>query len=430
MARIRYINKELRNKMQVIMVPISDDTGFAMGFSVRAGIALEPENLLGITTLLERVMQESYSNDYIFENTRFGFRIVCAGTPEKLKDKFDGLVKIYHKYTFLEREVNAAKNVIIRDHHDRISSDPIEAMYAYIQKTLFLDIPEDDALVGKQHVDHISKQNVQEFMKAYFRPDNTLFMIMGKFPEREIYDVIKENFKGRPSKSPLEPELDINRQTRIFRKAFENQTSPKIHVIVRENFRESLIFITFFIGFDYMQPQIHNVFGALMAILRSIGNAGRIHARLRTQEGFIYSHGASTMPRFELLQVFFQTHPKFVKRAIQAALEEIYRLATELISNIELRVIKQDVFKMSPIGFIGLSALREHAKRFETYQEQENLSPIVKYQQTNAYQDEVRARIDAEVTPEAIRDMAAKIFVPEHLNVFIMGKPLETEIKL
>ena len=427
--RIKYIHKELPNKMQVIMVPIPDDTGVAMGLSIRAGIALEPENLLGITTLLERVMRESYSNDYFIENRRFGFRIFCGGTPDKLKDIFDGLVKIYHKYTFLEREVNAAKNVIAREHYNRNSSDPIEAMDAHIQKTLFSDIPEDDTLVGKQHVDHISKQDMQEFMKAYFRPDNTLFMIVGKFPENEMYGNIKASFNDRIFKSHLESELDINRQTRIFRRAFGQQTSPKIHFFTRENFRESLIFITFPIGFDYMQPVSYNVMSALITILRSIGNAGRIHIRLRTKEGLIYSHGATISGRFELIEVFFQTYSKYVYRAIKAALEEIYRLTTELISNIELGIIKEEVFKMSPLDFIK-SALDEHAYRFETYQEQENLSPIVKYQQTKAYRDQVRLHIDAEVTPEAIRDMAAKIFVPEHLNVFIMGKPLEAEIKL
>ena len=427
--RIKYIHKELPNKMQVIMVPIPDDTGVAMELSIRAGLALEPENLSGITVLLERIMKEIYPKEYLFNVTSFGFRIYGGGPPDKLKDIFNGMVKVYHKYTFTEHEINIAKEIISNNHLTLIVSDPLEAMYAHVQKTLYLDIPVSNGLVGKQHIDHITKQDIQEFMKAYFRPNNTLFMVFGNFSEYEMYNLIKKNFKGQPRKSTLEPILDINHQRRFSNQLFKNQTQPKIHIFPRENFRESFIFIMFPIPIDYFQPENNNVCFALFRILDSIGNTGRIHTRLRTQEGFIYSHQIFIFGKFVSLFLFFQTHPKYAAHAIKSAVEEIYRLTIELVSSVELKTIKEDTLKNPPLDFIA-SPLEEHAYRFENYLEQENLSPIVKYQRSKAFKDEIQARIDAEVTPEAIRDMAAKIFVPEHLNVFIMGKIPDSEIKL
>jgi len=255
-----------------------------------------------------------------------------------------------------------------------------------------------------QHLENITKQDIEKMHQTYFAPDNMLLGVVGPLNSDELKKIIEKNFNKWNNQAQIPPFPTAKEQTHDFKVGFAaksnlNQSYFSVgHLGIKENLEEK----------------------AKIKVFNSIFSTGfdsRLNRRIRVKMGLTY--GARGGIRAEYLYPGITSFTTFTKSestldAINAIFDEINRIRTEKVTEQELKKAKDFfvnsfVFNYSTPGRIMFRTLQH-----EFYGIPANID--------NKVLEDIKA-----VTAQDILELSQKYLHPEKMVVFVVGN--EKKIK-
>ena len=181
-------------------------------------------------------------------------------------------------------------------------------------------------------VESVTRQNVRDFFKIYYAPNNATFVLVGDFDTDKVIEMARRYF-GRLPRGPQEPPLVITEEPKpIAERRFyaEADTNPQVRIRYQT------------VAMGHPDEAALSVAGGLLS-----GKSGRLYKRLvAAEDAAIGQPRANDSSRkyagsLEIRATVKDTHtPEQVEQFI---LEEVEKLKTGEISDYELQKVKNQV---------------------------------------------------------------------------------------
>ncbi len=103
------------------------------------------------------------------------------------------------------REFYTERNVVAEERRMRIENNPFGYMYEKFIEEIYKGHPYGYPTIGPmENILNFKKEQAIDFYKTYYRPDNTVIAVVGKFDEQQTLNIIKKYFSGwEKPQSPL-----------------------------------------------------------------------------------------------------------------------------------------------------------------------------------------------------------------------------------
>jgi len=171
----------------------------------------------------------------------------------------------------------------------------------------------------------LTRQDILEFYKARYSPNNAIIAVVGDVTEQEIIMLLKEHFKGwKGSNQPLPasvapPVIDKTAVTKIDKRITQANIDMGHIGITREN------------------PDFYAVM-VMNYILGGGGFSSRMMDNIRDNKGLAYDvhSGFAAQKEAGAFEVSIQTKNESANEVIAEALKELRRIQTDLVSEKEL----------------------------------------------------------------------------------------------
>jgi len=251
----------------------------------------------------------------------------------------------------------------------------------------------------------ITRDDLVEFHRKYFRPANAVAAVSGAFSRPDMLRTLEQAFAGwsgeRPAVPPVPAEI--------------SPAAPGLYRIEKDVNQGRVS-----IGLPTVRRDSPDVYAleVMNEILGGSGFTSRITKTVRSNEGLAYSAGSGIgfgvyyPGRF---RAGFQSKSRSVPYATQLVLEEIRKIREAPVSEEELDTIKRNLIETFPSSFaskgqtIGIFASDEYTGRDPGY--------------WKTYRDRIRA-----VTAADVQRVARTHLVPEKLVLLVVGNQKEIDI--
>jgi len=110
----------------------------------------------------------------------------------------------------------------------RYDNQPYGQIFDLINEMIFKNFANSHSTIGSmEHLDDASVEDVQEFFRIYYAPNNAVLSISGSFQTEEAKKLV-ETYFGDISSQPLPPELDVNEPIEIANiyREWEDKLAP------------------------------------------------------------------------------------------------------------------------------------------------------------------------------------------------------------
>ncbi|NWF56466.1 MAG: insulinase family protein [Syntrophaceae bacterium] len=302
------------------------------------------------------------------------------------------------------REFYSERDVVMEERRRTYDSKPERKMMEHFLAASFIAHPYGRPIIGwASDIQSLDRQATEEFFRTFYSPANTTLAIVGDMNPEEALPLIKKYFERIP-RQVLPPPL----------KTREPEQAGERRIQVEADANPELI-----MGFH--KPNSPHPDDAVCEIIEGVlsyGRTSRLYRRLVEGEKIAVSASASNgFPgeRYPNLFILSGTprHPHSLAELEKALLEELERLKKEPVALPELQKIRNQ---------IQTSFLRN-------LDSNSSLAYWLSYGQslfgTWRY---VTDRIQAyeKVTPEDVRRVAQKYFIPRNRTVATLVKPSPT----
>jgi zinc protease len=332
--------KVLDNGMVLMMVERHNLPIVKVTVAFNAGILNEPEDKAGLASLTAYMLTEGTKTrtaQQISEEIEFvGASVGASGggdyttanlsvLKKDLDLGFELLSDIILNPVFPEEEINKRKERVKGSLKAR-EEDPGFLASREFRKAVFGTHPYGRLKTGTaETIDNIERENLVDFHSSYYLPNNAVMSVVGDINYEEVEALIKKYFgkwhTGELKASDL-PEINAvkERKTITLDKDLTQANVILGHVgVSRDNP-------------DYYSLSVMNY------ILGSGGFASRLMHNIREEKGLAYDvHSYFAANKYGgSFQVGLQTKNKSANTAIEEVLNEIERIRTEPVSDLEL----------------------------------------------------------------------------------------------
>ena len=411
-----YKKKKLKNGLDLLTIPQKGTKAVVVLVLVKTGSKYEDKKLMGISHFLEHMLFKktekrpsplaiaetldkvggSYNAFTSEEFTGYYAKV----NSEKTDLALDWVSDIYLNSLLPEREIEKEKGVIAEEINMRYDN-PMTYTQVLWQRLLYGDQPAGWDVSGtKESVAGITKKDLRQYMKTQYSAENTLVVLAGDIDHKKGEKKIREYFEKIGEEKPKKkPEV------------FENQEKPEVKLLKRDTDQTHMCLgVRAFRDARperYAQEIIATLLGGMMS--------SRLFTKVREELGLAYyiQAGASSNPDTGYLVTKSGLDNSNVEMGIKAILKEFKKLKTEEIDSQELKKAKDYIKGKTTLRLESSDSLAFYYGR-QALLEREVLTP-----------KELFKRID-KVTPKEILEVSQKIFVPEKLNLALIG-PFENE---
>lgn len=102
------------------------------------------------------------------------------------------------------REFYTERNVVAEERRMRVENNPFGYMYEKFIEEIYKNHPYGYPTIGPmENILSFKKEQAIDFYRTYYRPDNTVIAVVGKFDEKHAFDIIQKYFS--PWKKPDTP---------------------------------------------------------------------------------------------------------------------------------------------------------------------------------------------------------------------------------
>jgi predicted Zn-dependent peptidase len=409
------------NGLRLIVVPMEQTESVAVLVLVATGSRYETKEINGISHFLEHMMfkgtinrpkvtdigleLDSIGAEYnAFTGKEYtGYYVKCAA--EKADIAFDVISDIFQNSKFDAAEIEKERGVIIEE-INMYQDTPARYVGDLFEELLYGDQPLGWHITGsRETVKKLTRDNFLEYFATHYFDKNTVIAIAGSIEPEQARTKVEKYFANIRNNKPLKPAPVV-----------EKQDKPQLKILTKKT--DQTHFVLGFRAFDYFSEKdpVLNV----MSLVLSAGFSSRLWSEFRDKRGLSYyiRSSNSTYADTGYFEISAGVDNNRLPQALEVALGECRKLAEKQVTESELKKVKD--YAQGKLA-IGLETSDELASFYADQEllKREILTP-----------EEKLAKI-IRVTSEDIQAVAQEIFVPEKLNLAIIGplKENSPEIK-
>jgi predicted Zn-dependent peptidase len=408
---MKFKKKILKNGLRIITVPMVDNKTATVLVLVEAGSKYEGKGNNGISHFLEHMCfkgttKRPQSGDISLELDNLGAESNAFTSHEftgyyaKAYSKnvykvIDVISDMYLNPIFDEKEINKEKGVIIEE-MNMYKDLPMRKVSDLFMELLYGDTPVGRTILGdKDFIKKTSQNDFEEYRGKHYVASATTVVVAGEIDEKKVIQEIENKFEniseGKKTKKNKVKELQKTPQVKI-----EYKASDQSHLILGVR------------AFDFTKKD--SLIVSMLSGVLSAGMSSRLFTKLRDEMGVCYyvKAGNDAYSDHGYLGVSAGVDNKRVKEVVGVILEEFNKLKNDLVSDKELKKVKEKIIS----GLIlGLESSDAHA---EYYGVQEILKRPIEVPKEKIKKVKT-------ITAKDIKRVANKIFKDEGLNLAIIG---------
>jgi predicted Zn-dependent peptidase len=405
--------KVLSNGMVLYLLEDHDLPIVNITSTIRTGAIYEPAEKAGLASLTGHVMRSGGTTTRSVEKINEELEYMAAsvetaigreeGTASlsTMKKDLDKALEIFadvlRNPNFPEDKIKKRKEEVLEGMR-RENDSPGGIVFREFRKLIYEPHPYGRKVEGyPDTLGRITREDMVEFHKRYFHPNNVLMGVAGDFDTQEMLEKLEKLFKDWPRAEvsfPAVPNVKegFNKSINYIYKDIDQSNVVLGHLAIERT------------NPDYFPAMLMNF------ILGGGSFASRIPGKVRSDEGLAYSvYSAFHTPRDKgFFFVSCQTKSESTSRAISLTLEEIRKIKEKPVEEDELATAKDTFTNQFVFLFTSSSAIASHMVNIE-YQG----LPL-------DYLDTYVAKVNA-VTREDILRVARKYLQPDNVTLLVVG---------
>ncbi len=336
----------LDNKLTVLVKETPGVKIATVQIWVRAGSIYEDKDEAGITHLIEHMIfkgtptrgpgavagEIEEKGGAINAYTSYEQTVYHATLPARYWDTaLDVLVDAVLHSTFDPKELEREKKVVLEELHMR-NDRPTTKLFQAMMSNSYLVHPYRLPIIGSEEsVSSFTRDDILAYMAKHYHPENFVVVVVGDVRYAEVQSKIRElmgNLKPGTYVKPELPQEQPQDKARFFKLAEETAQS---HLALT-------IPIVPFVDPDCPTLDV-------ISSLLGHGDTSRLFHELRDNRGLVYRIHASAFTPHDpgLLEITAVLEEEQVIPALEAALEEVFKLKYLLVSDDELNRIKRNL---------------------------------------------------------------------------------------
>jgi len=406
-----YKKTTLENGLRVITIPMATANSVTVLILVGTGSKYETKGINGISHFLEHMffkgtkkrpntLDISETLDSVGgEYNAFTSKEITGFYAKVEKSHFDialdWISDIFLNSKFDETEMNREKGVIIEEVNMYLDT-PTAYIGDLWEKLLYGDQPAGWMVIGeKENILSFNREKVLSYFKSHYSPSNVIVCVAGAVNQKTAEAKIKKYFEAG-NKSEIDQKIKVK----------EEQSEPKVLLHYKKT--DQTHFCLGVRAFDMFDKRRYTL--ALLSIILGGNMSSRLFIKVRERNGLAYSIHTSADNTTDTGYLVTQAgiDHKNLEKAIEIILQEYKDLKTNKITEKELQKAKD---YLKGITSLSLDAPDSQASFYAVQEllEKDILTPAEKFK-----------KIDA-VTVADIKKVAEDIFVPEKLNLAVIG---------
>lgn len=368
----KYDRYEMPNGMVVYLMPDRDLPLVGGTAIIRTGDRWEPPDRVGLANLTGVVLRtggtQKHSADELNQlleqraaavevgiSDAFGSASFSA-LSEDLEMVFGLFAEVLQQPIFAQEKLDLAKTQI-RGGIARRNDDPNGIVGREFQKLVYGSDSPYARTVEYATLDNISRQNLVDFYRQYFHPNNLILGIVGDFDSKKMRSLIQKYFgkwKSQPNLS--QPQIPTASQSKL----------GGLYFVDRPQLTQSYVQVGH-LGGRFNSPD-YPTLDVMNQVLNGFG--GRLFNSVRSRQGLAYSVYGVWSPRFDYPGLFVaggQTRSAATVPFLRAIRTEIEKLQTDIVQPDELQRAKESVLNSFVFNFENPSQTLSRLMRYEYF---------------------------------------------------------------
>jgi zinc protease len=337
----------LENNLRVIVHQDKSTPLACLNILYDVGARDEDENKTGFAHLFEHLMFGGSVNIPSFdeplqmvggENNAFTTNDLtnyyCTVPAENIETMFwlesDRMLSL----AFTDKSLEVQRSVVIEEFKQRYLNQPYGDVWLILRPLVYEKHPYKWATIGKEisHIENATMDDVKSFFKKHYNPSNAIMVVAGDVEVEQVKQLAKKWFEPIPFASkpnrnlPVEPKQTKPRRLTVERDVPASAIYKVYHMCARAD------------------EEYHTV--DIISDILSRGNSSRLYKTLIKDKQLFSDINAYVMGDMDKgVFVISGKIPDNVKMedAEQAIIDEVEKLRTELIDEIELQKCKNKV---------------------------------------------------------------------------------------
>ena len=313
---------KLNNGLTVITDHIDTVETVSVGMWNKVGARNEQEKVNGVAHLLEHMAFKGTANRSALDIAKevemvggavnaYTSREVTAYYMKVLKEdiglSIDIISDILQNSAFEAKELDRERGVILQEIGMYLDT-PDDVVFDKWQEVAYPDQPMGRSILGKSEIiKSISRDQVEGFMKSFYRPDRMVFSVSGNFQEALVLDLVEKHFNNLPNG--------------------QDDHSPKASYkggeFRQEKELEQVNIILGFEGVDFYSDLYYST--AVYSTVLGSGMSSRLFQEIREKRGLVYSVSSYTSSFSDsgIFGVYAGTGQKEVKELIPVLCDQL-----------------------------------------------------------------------------------------------------------
>jgi zinc protease len=380
----------------------------------RTGEIYEPAEKAGLASLTGAVMRtggtEAMTPDEVNETLEFVAADIGVSiereqgiaTLDVLKKDLDTGLRIFadvlRRPRFDESKI-ALEKAQLAEEFRRENDDPEETLFREFRELLYGTHPYARRVSGyPETVERITRDDLVEFHRRYFHPNNMIMGVSGDFDRDEMLAKLRDAFGDWPR-----AELDLGEPPPI-----PAEFSRSLRFIERDIVQSNIVLGH--LGIDRLDPDYYAAY-VLNYILGGSGFNSRLTEQVRTKSGLAYVVGSYLFaPRYRgFFFAYCFTKTETTEEAVMMILDELERVRREEVTDEEFERAKRAIEN-------------QFVFRFQTAERVVQQKVDIEYMglprdYLERYLDIIRA-----ITRKDLVRVAERLIHPDRMTILIIGK--------
>lgn len=310
----------------------------ALQVFIRAGLRYEEK--YGMTEFVQKVIlkgtEKRRAEEIALEIDSLGAHLGVSTLPDAgiitlqapvatFPQALELLLDILTSPTFPPQEVEKERQLLL-DAIKRRKDDPFSNLYDFFRKTYYQEHPYSQPELGtEKSIRSITRDELVHFYRSFYRPNNMVVAVVGKFDVEEMATYLREVFAHLPPGERIKVKTEEARAPQKPRYQRQSRELGAAWIIV-----------------GYPAPSLQSPDYVPLKVLNSIlgtGMSSRLFINLREKRALAYSVGTFYPSRCDLSHfvAYAIVPPDKIGEAIDALKDEVEKIRREGVTQDELK---------------------------------------------------------------------------------------------
>ena len=331
-----YFYHQLPNGIEMVGQYMPSLNSITFGFQLDAAIIHEPEDKQGLAHLFEymlfqgtkqkdaRALNEAFESLGVRKGASTGWETARV-MAQLVNNKFDATLPLMQEIlltpTFPREDLEQMRSIVLQEIRRR-DDEPMSRIFDLARANFYRGTALARSALGtSESVQSVQRQDLRDFWRSRYQPNDVLFAIAGKFDWDHVVEQVQALFGDWNGQAPASPE---QRPTPTANIALEHQEGKQEHLGLMFPFPH------------YTDPDYY----AALVISEVLGGnmASRLFVEVREKRGLVYgvSAGLSGNKYVGAMRVYAGTTPEQAHECLEVIVNELRKLEQEGITADEL----------------------------------------------------------------------------------------------